>query len=213
MPKRVDHEQRRREIIEAAWRLVARGGFAAATMREIAAEAGFANGGLKYYFDSKDDLLIAAFQHTFYRVNERAALSIGDRTGLEAIRLLCLEMLPLDDERSVEARVAVAFWDRAASSKAMRKIHADSFAIWRTWMENELQTARRNGRLNTAVSDRQIVDEFLAVTAGLRIMPILEAGAAEPLDQVELIDALVARLEAGDPAHVQPRTAAATPTA
>lgn len=212
MPKRVDHEQRRREIIEAAWRLVARGGFAAATMREIAAEAGFANGGLKYYFDSKDDLLIAAFQHTFYRVNERAALSIGDRTGLEAIRLLCLEMLPLDDERSVEARVAVAFWDRAASSKAMRKIHADSFAIWRTWMENELQTARRNGRLNTAVSDRQIVDEFLAVTAGLRIMPILEAGAAEPLDQVELIDALVARLEAGDPAHVQPRTAAATPT-
>jgi AcrR family transcriptional regulator len=70
----VDHEQRRREIVEAAWRLVARGGFAAATMREIAAEAGFANGALKYYFDSKDDLLIAAFQHTFYRVNERAPL-------------------------------------------------------------------------------------------------------------------------------------------
>jgi AcrR family transcriptional regulator len=209
VPKRVDHEQRRREIIEAAWRLVARGGFAAATMREIAAEAGFANGALKYYFDSKDDLLIAAFQHTFYRVNERAALSIGDRTGLEAIRLLCLEMLPLDEERAVEARVAVAFWDRAASSKAMRKIHADSFAIWRTWMENELQTARRTGRLRTAVSDRQIVDEFLAVTAGLRIMPILEAGAAEPLDQVELIDALVARLEAGDPPRVRGRKASA----
>jgi AcrR family transcriptional regulator len=207
VPKRVDHEQRRREIIEAAWRLVARGGFAAATMREIAAEAGFANGALKYYFDSKDDLLIAAFQHTFYRVNERAALSIGDRTGLEAIRLLCLEMLPLDDERTVEARVAVAFWDRAASSKAMRKIHADSFAIWRTWMENELQAARRTGRLRTGMSDRQIVDELLAVTAGLRIMPILEAGAAEPLDQVELIDALVARLEAGDARRARGRRA------
>lgn len=195
MPKKVDHEQRRREIVEAAWRLVARGGFAAATMREIAAEAGFANGALKYYFDSKDALLIAAFQHTFYRVNERAALSIGDRTGLEAIRLLCLEMLPLDEERRVEARVAVAFWDRAASSAAMRKIHADSFAIWRTWMENELQTARRAGALDTDVPDRQIVDEFLAVTAGLRIMPILEAGVTEPLGQVELIDAIVARVE------------------
>jgi AcrR family transcriptional regulator len=195
VPKRVDHEQRRREIVEAAWRLVARGGFAAATMREIAAEAGFANGALKYYFDSKDDLLIAAFQHTFYRVNERAALSIGDRTGLEAIRLLCLEMLPLDEERRVEARVAVAFWDRAATSKPMRKIHADSFAIWRTWMENELQSARREGAVDAEISDRQIVDEFLAVTAGLRIMPILEAGVTEPLGQVELLDAIVARLE------------------
>ncbi len=195
MPKRVDHEQRRREIVEAAWRLVARGGFAAATMREIASEAGFANGALKYYFDSKDDLLIAAFQHTFYRVNERAALSIGDRTGLEAIRLLCLEMLPLDDERRVEARVAVAFWDRAATSMPMRKIHADSFAIWRNWMENELQVARRMGAVDADIPDRQIVDEFLAVSAGLRIMPILEGGVTEPLGQVELIDAIVTRLE------------------
>lgn len=209
MPKKVDHEQRRREIVEAAWRLVARGGFAAATMREIAAEAGFANGALKYYFDSKDALLIAAFQHTFYRVNERAALSIGDRTGLEAIRLLCLEMLPLDEERRVEARVAVAFWDRAASSAAMRKIHADSFAIWRTWMENELQTARRAGALDTDVPDRQIVDEFLAVTAGLRIMPILEAGVTEPLGQVELIDAIVARVERTAPPAKRRKAAAA----
>ncbi len=166
-------------------------------MREIAAEAGFANGALKYYFDSKDELLIAAFQHTFYRVNERAAPSIGDRTGLEAIRLLCLEMLPLDEERRVEARVAVAFWDRAVSSKLMMKIHADSYAIWGNWMENELQTARRAGRLVMDVDDRQIVDEFLAVTAGLRIMPILEAGVTQLLDQVELIDAIVARLESG----------------
>src|SRR5690606_35682060 len=127
VPRRVDHDQRRLEIVEAAWRLIARGGFAAATMREIAAEAGFANGALKYYFESKDDLLVAAFQHTFYRVNERAARAIGDRTGLEAIRLLCLEMLPLDEERRVESRVAVAFWDRASSSPQLRKVHADSF--------------------------------------------------------------------------------------
>ena len=48
-------------------------------MREIAAEAGFANGGLKHYFATKDDLLVAAFQRTFYRVNERAGLATGGR--------------------------------------------------------------------------------------------------------------------------------------
>lgn len=197
MPRRVDHDQRRLEIVEAAWRLIARGGFAAATMREIAAEAGFANGALKYYFESKDDLLVAAFQQTFYRVNQRAALSIGDRNGLEAIRLLCLEMLPLDDERRVEARVAVAFWDRATSSTQLMKVHADSFAIWRTWMENELEVARRSGRMRTPLSDRQIIDQFLAVTTGLRLFPVLEPGVTEPIDQIALLDAIVAQLENG----------------
>lgn len=194
MPKRVDHDQRRLEIVEAAWRLIARGGFAAATMREIAAEAGFANGALKYYFEGKDDLLVAAFQQTFYRVNERAARAIGDRTGLEAIRLLCREMLPLDEERRVESRVAVAFWDRASASPQLRKVHADSFAIWRTWMENELDVARRDGSLVTSTPDRQIIDEFLAVTTGSRVLPMLEPGVAESFGHVELLDAIVARL-------------------
>src|SRR5690606_23191445 len=146
------------------------------TMREIAAEAGFANGALKYYFSSKDELLAAAFQQGFFRVNERASHSIQDRTGLDAIRLLCLEMLPLDAERQVEARVAVAFWDRVVASKALMKIHADSVAIWRKWMEDELDTARRSGRLETDLPDQQIIDALFFVTTGMRVLPILEQG-------------------------------------
>lgn len=194
MPRLVDHEQRRIEIVEAAWRIIARGGFAAATMRQIAAEAGFANGGLKHYFAGKDELLAAAFQHTFFRINERAAHTIGDRIGLEAIRLLCIEMLPLDEERQVESRVSVAFWDRAASSTQLMKIHADSYAIWRNWMEQELEKARNKGQIATDESDQQIIDEFLAVTAGLRAMPILDSSTAEPDSQLRLIDAIVERL-------------------
>lgn len=194
MPRLVNHDQRRIEIVEAAWRIIARGGFAAATMREIAAEAGFANGGLKHYFAGKDDLLAAAFQHTFFRINERAAHTIGDQSGLEAIRLLCVEMLPLDEERRVESRVTVAFWDRAASSTQLMKIHADSYAIWRNWMEQELEKARNKGELKTDESDQQIIDEFLAVAAGLRVMPILDSTTAEPDGQLRLIEAIVDRL-------------------
>ena len=110
--------------------------------------------------------------------------------------MLCLEMLPLDDERRVESRVAVAFWDRASASPKLRKVHADSFAIWRTWMENELEVARRSGTLATSTPDRQIVDEFLAVTTGSRVLPMLEPGVAETFGHVELLDAIVARLRA-----------------
>ncbi|MDQ2625162.1 MAG: TetR/AcrR family transcriptional regulator [Actinomycetota bacterium] len=196
MPKRVDHDQRRRDIVEAAWRLIARGGFEAMTMREIAAEAGFANGALKYYFSSKDELLAAAFQQGFFRVNERASHSIQDRTGLDAIRLLCLEMLPLDAERQVEARVAVAFWDRVVASKALMKIHADSVAIWRKWMEDELDTARRSGRLETDLPDQQIIDALFFVTTGMRVLPILEQGFAPPETYVDMLDTVLQRIVA-----------------
>lgn len=194
MPKRVDHDQRRREIVQAAWRLIARGGFEAMTMREIAAEAGFANGALKYYFSSKDELLAAAFQHSFFRVNERAAHSIGDRTGLEAIRLLCMEMLPLDAERQVEARVAVAFWDRVVASKALMKIHADSVAIWRKWMEDELDSARRAGNLMTDLPDDQVIDAIFFVTTGMRVLPILERGFGSEQSYVDMLDTVLARI-------------------
>ena len=199
MSRRATHEQRRLDIVEATWRIIARGGFAAATMREIAAEAGFANGGLKHYFASKDELLAAAFQHTFFRINERAGRTIGDATGLEAVRLLCLEMLPLDEERDVESRVTVAFWDRAAASTQLMKIHADSYAIWRTWMEQHLQKARMSGELNPSVSDGQFIDELLCLSAGLKVLTLPDPKTAPTVDPVRLLDAMLERARAPRP--------------
>jgi len=194
VPKQVDHEQRRIEIVEATWRIIARGGFAAATMREIAAEAGFANGGLKHYFATKDDLIIAAFQRTFYRVNERAGLAAGSRAGVDAIRALCMEMLPLDSERQVESRVAVAFWDRAASNPVLMKVHADSYAIWRQFMEQHFDIARETGEIQEHVATALVIDELLWITTGLHVVPLLDAKTTPPINQVRIIDTVLDRI-------------------
>ena len=194
MPKQVDHEQRRIEIVEATWRIIARGGFAAATMREIAAEAGFANGGLKHYFVNKDELLVAAFQRTFYRINERAALATGEKTGLAAIRALCTEMLPLDRERQVESRVTVAFWDRAASNPVLMKVHADSHAIWRHFFEQHLELARSTGEIQEDVATALVVDELLWLTTGLQVVPLLDPKTTPAISQVRIIDTVLDRI-------------------
>lgn len=72
MPKIVDHLQRRRELIESTWRVIARRGLAGATMRQIAEEAGYANGALKPYFPTKLDLLEATFKHVYDSTQERS---------------------------------------------------------------------------------------------------------------------------------------------
>jgi AcrR family transcriptional regulator len=52
-------EQREAQILDAAARVFAKNGYARATTREIAAEAGLSEGTIYNYFDSKRDLLIA----------------------------------------------------------------------------------------------------------------------------------------------------------
>ncbi|MFD4957792.1 TetR/AcrR family transcriptional regulator [Microbacterium sp. NPDC058389] len=194
MSKPIDHERRRAEIIQATWTLVARGGFQAATMREIAAEAGFANGALKTYFADKDELLAAAFQRTFFCINERAAHAIGDRTGLAAVHLLALEMLPLDDTRRTEARVMVAFWDRAAHRKPLMKVHTDSLAIWRKWMADQVELDRRAGRLGTSVRIADFVDEVLFLTTGMRALSALAPTLGANSFPIEQLERSIARL-------------------
>ena len=52
-------QQRAQQIVDAAGRVMARKGYGGTTMKDIAAEAGIAPGLIHYYFDSKEDLLLA----------------------------------------------------------------------------------------------------------------------------------------------------------
>jgi AcrR family transcriptional regulator len=75
-PKRVDRAARREEILAAAVRVFARKGFAATRIEDVAAAAGVGKGSVYLYFDSRDALLVAAFE----------ALSGASREVLERAR-------------------------------------------------------------------------------------------------------------------------------
>lgn len=57
-------EATRRHILAAALRVFRERGFDAATMREVAAEAGMAVGAAYYYFDSKDAIVMAFYEQS-----------------------------------------------------------------------------------------------------------------------------------------------------
>ena len=90
MPKVVDHEVRRAEIAEALWRVVAREGIEAATIRAVAAEAGWSRGIVEHYFDSKDALVLyaceLALERTLALVKQRHETLVG-REALRAVLL------------------------------------------------------------------------------------------------------------------------------
>src|SRR5215469_15301905 len=101
MPKIVDHAQRRDEIALVACRVVAEHGFDRASMVRIAREAGYTTGMLAHYFDSKQDIIIAALRLILRRIEERLTRPAGSTSRSDLLTLLT-EALPLDAHRRIE---------------------------------------------------------------------------------------------------------------
>ena len=181
VPKIVDHDQRRIELVDATWRIIARLGIESATMREIALEAGFANGALKPYFPTKDDLLAFAFGHVFSRTNERIAGVTAGQEGLTALRAFCIEVLPLDEERINEARIVIPFWQKAINDPGKARIHRDSMQQWLAAIRQHLAEARQSGAVTTPVDDATLAGQLLNLLLGAQI-----AAALAPEGQVDL---------------------------
>jgi AcrR family transcriptional regulator len=56
-------DQTKQRIVDAAYRTLVKRGYHQTSMKDIAAEAGVAPGLAHYYFETKEDLLVAAIEH------------------------------------------------------------------------------------------------------------------------------------------------------
>jgi len=107
MPKIVDHEQRRDQIALVACRVVAENGFDQATIVRIAREAGYTTGMVAHYFDTKQDIIIAALRLILRRIEERLTRPAGEAQA-DLLTVLS-EALPIDEQRFIVAEGDLAY--------------------------------------------------------------------------------------------------------
>ncbi|MBU2698146.1 TetR family transcriptional regulator C-terminal domain-containing protein [Nocardioides sp. WV_118_6] len=108
MPRTIDHEARRARIGEAVWRLVLREGVGAVSLRSVAAEADLVLGSLRHSFPTKAELLAFAMSLAHERAAARVARHGTEPDPRRRVDGALHELLPLDDERTVEMRVHLA---------------------------------------------------------------------------------------------------------
>src|SRR6185503_12785023 len=117
-------EERREQLIAAAARVIARSGYDAATVRDVAREAGVSTGVIAYYFAGKDDL----FAHVLRAASRdfRARLAHA-RSGAESPRQRLLALAeaatPADEEAERAHALWIDFWARAARDPCARGAH------------------------------------------------------------------------------------------
>ena len=126
MPKRVDHEERRRQIADALLRTAAARGLHATGMREVAAEAGVSLRLVQYYFGTKEELLLSGMQHLAAQFGERAMMRIrqikdtgGEASPRDVIAAILTEGLPADDERRTFAVLNAAYFALSLTDPAL----------------------------------------------------------------------------------------------
>ena len=187
MPKIVDHDERRREVLTAASRVIVRDGIDAATTRAIAKEAGYSNGVLAHYFTDKDEILLSALRQSHQRIRERLTRKIEGATGLAALRELLLDNLPLDAERTQETRLEVSFWSRSLASEHLAEVQRAEAAELRTAVRRLLGEARAAGELTTDENLDDVAERLLALVDGLSLHLLLYPGRLARVDLERLM--------------------------
>lgn len=112
MPKKVDHDARRRQLTDAVCRITLRGGLSAATFREVAAEAGVSVRLVQYYFGSKEKMLEATQEHVGERSIERlmAWIEATDGSALAVLGAFLKSFAPVDEESRLALLMFIALY-------------------------------------------------------------------------------------------------------
>lgn len=109
MPKLIDHDRRRSEIIGAAWELIAADSVNAATVRHVAMRAQLDPGSLRYVFRTQNDLLLAAASDLCARVKGDVAGRADDYSRPDRAMYRLAAALPRNNEHQLQWRVERAF--------------------------------------------------------------------------------------------------------
>jgi TetR/AcrR family transcriptional regulator, transcriptional repressor of bet genes len=193
MPKRVDQRARRRQIVDAVWRVTVDRGLESVSLRQVAAEVGGSVGLLQHYFKDKNEMLLFALDILTDQVSGRMARGIAAMADSDApqklVRAMLIELLPLDQERAVEARVACAFLARAAVDPNVSAHYQSGRARGQEFLVTQL---RRGG----AEHPTQEANTLLALVDGLTLHTL--AGHHLPEGALAALDAELDRLWGGN---------------
>ncbi|WP_020496232.1 TetR/AcrR family transcriptional regulator [Sciscionella marina] len=196
MPKQVDHGERRSQLAEALWRIAERDGFAAVTVRNIAAEAGVSVGRVQHYFASKDELLLFALQWVGEEFGGRITAKVSalpePRDPREVVRIILTERLPLQQRSRVYVQALITWLGRSAEHPELAGYLLEGTRRLCEYLATQLRQAQRDGRVRARVDASRTAEELLALTDGLsshllqNLYTAAEARAvlAERLDQL-----------------------------
>lgn len=180
MPKIVDVDQRRAELADATARVIARAGIDGASMRCVAAEAGWTTGTLSHYFANKRELLAFTLETSLDRLSARAASRV-DLAPADELRALLVDALPITDESRLHWVVTLAFAAQAATDDELASIQQQANQQFLAYIAE-----RQDGN---SAQRRAEAERIAVLVDGIALQALFDPAAWPPNRQVAALDA------------------------
>lgn len=169
MSRAVDAEDQKAHIAAAVWRLVARGGLEAVSMRVVAAEAGVSLGRVQRYFLTKDELLLHSLQHAYQRMEARTEQRLAGTAGSDRQVLAAVleEMLGEDLETREAIRINLAYAARALADERVAAVLTAGDEAILALATAVIAQARHDGHVGPEVDPQEEAHVLFALASGL----------------------------------------------
>jgi AcrR family transcriptional regulator len=176
VPKEVDHPARRRELADAACRVIARNGLAGTTLAHVAEESGWSIGSIRYYFPNKDELVASALWRVGERVDERIRNRTAGGMTVKDLRAAAVELLPLDADRHEDALVYLAFQAQAAVVPELAEAAEGAAQRLQEPLAARIAYAARAGELPARLDAEDEAARLRVLLDGLRVQLVTTPG-------------------------------------
>ncbi|MGV9796752.1 TetR/AcrR family transcriptional regulator [Mycobacterium sp. NPDC003449] len=186
MPRPSVEAERRPQILAAACAVIASVGIPALRLSDVAKEAGVSSGTVHYYFETKREVIAAAFEYNLAdSLARRQKLLASGKDGVAILHDLVESYLP-NDEQSVRAwKVWLALWAEGSRDPVLQEINDRLYGQWRDVVAEVLKNAQHEGLTRDGDPEVQ-ANMLIGLLDGLAVQVVLKSPGM-PLDLMRRI--------------------------
>ena len=183
--------ERREQILSATRSVVAEKGFKAMRVADVARRSGISSGTIHYYFDTKRDLMQAAFEWNFENSEAlRASLLDDIADPAERLRSLIASYLPSDEVLVESWHLWISLWVEAIHDPDLQELNEKVYGEWRRGMAAIIRDGQAQGRF-VAGDPVQLANGLISMVDGLAIQFMMGSRSMTLARMRETCDAVV----------------------
>jgi AcrR family transcriptional regulator len=194
MPVFVDHEARRRQVVEVASRLIAEAGLDAVTFRDVAEAADCSTAIVSHYFHNKRELLVLTYHSSIERGTQRCEAALASAEG--DLKAYLAELMPLDDDRVIEWKIWLAFWAKAVADPEIAQLQRNCILRTRSNLVRVMTNLVRRGAFQAGLDLPREARRLLTLLIGMAVQVLFDPEDWPASRQHALIDAELKKLYA-----------------
>ncbi len=160
-------DDRRAEVIQAAWRVTAREGLDRTSMRAIAQELGSSTGVVTHYFRNKDELILAALEQVFEGTIEAMKACAETFQGRERLEQMLFLALPLEGGDRDDWKVWLAFLGYSVGRERLLEAHRQRYGILQDLMAQVLVELQGAGVVKAGLEIPVEANALIALVDGI----------------------------------------------